>query len=148
MLNIIKRNISPLRNRLAARNSPSHILQILPRRRQLSVHQVRIQRAVRHVRERRHRQLLVVGRVRHDAESAGLREAGGGAGVGAEAKPETLEVERLDAGAGAGDCLRVGVERELAEVEEVEGAGGTGLLGFGVGNYGGEAFDWALDENC
>jgi hypothetical protein len=44
--------------------------------------------------------------------------------------------------------LRVGVERELAEVEEVEGAGGAGLLGFGVGNYGGEAFDWALDENC
>jgi len=40
--------------------------------------------------------------------------------------------------------LGVGVEGQLAELEEVEGAGGAGLLGFGVGDYGGEAFDWAL----
>lgn len=148
MLNVVQSNISPLRNRLAASNSPSHILQILPRRRQFSVHQVRIQRAIRHVRKRRHGQLLVVRSVRHDAESAGLGQAGGGAGVGAEAKPEALEVEALDAGAGARDRLGVGVERELAEVEKVEGAGGAGLLGFRVWDYGGGAFDWALERGC
>ena len=40
--------------------------------------------------------------------------------------------------------MGIGVEGELAELEEVEGAGGAGLLGFGVRDYGGEAFDWAL----
>jgi len=148
MLNIIKRNISPLRNRLAARNSPSNILQILVTRRQLRVHQLRIQRAAGNVRKSRHGQLLVVGSVRHDAESAGLGEAGGRAGVGAEAEPEALEVEGLDAGAGACDGLGVGVEGQLAELEEVEGAGGAGLLGFGVRDYRGEAVDWALLREC
>lgn len=144
MLHIVKSDVSTLGNRLAAGNSPSHILQVLVTRRQLSIHQVRIQRAVRHVRERGNGQLLVVGGVRHDAESAGLGEAGGGAGVGSEAEPEAIEIEALDAGAGARDRLRVGVEGELAELEEVEGAGGAGLLGCGVRDYGGEAVDWAL----
>jgi len=144
VLDVVKSDVSPLRNRLAARNSPSNILQILKARRQLGVHQIGIQSAVRHVRERGDRQLLVVGSVRHDAESARLRQAGGGAGIGAEAEPEALEVEGLDARAGAGDGLGIGVEGELAELEEVEGSSGSGLLGLGVRDYGGEAFDWAL----
>ena len=56
-------------------------------------------------------------------------------------EPEALEVEGLDAGAGARDGLGVGVEGELAELEEVKGAGGAGLLGFAVRDYGGEAVD-------
>jgi hypothetical protein len=40
--------------------------------------------------------------------------------------------------------LGIGVEGELAELEEVEGSSGSGLLGLGVRDYGGEAFDWAL----
>jgi hypothetical protein len=143
MLNIVKSNISPLRNRRAARNSKSHVLQILETRRQLGVDQIGIQRAVGHVRERRDRQLLVVDSVRHDAENTRLREACGGAGVGPEAEPEALEVEGLDSR--AGDGLRVGVEGQLAELEQVEGACGAGLLGFGVRDYAGEAFDWALE---
>lgn len=59
-------------------------------------------------------------------------------------EPETLQVEALDAGAAARDRMRVGVEGELAELKEAEGAGGAGLLGFGVRDYGGEAVDWAL----
>lgn len=109
VLNVVKSDVGALGNRLAAGDSPSHILQILEGSRQLSIHQVRIQRAVRHVRERGNRQLLVVRSVRHDAESAGLGQTRGGAGVGAEAEPEALEVEGLDAGTGAGDGLRVGV---------------------------------------
>lgn len=135
VLDVVKSDISSLGDRLAARHSPSHILQVLEVRRQLGVNQVSIQSAVRHVRESGDRQLLVVGGVRHDTESAGLSQAGGGAGVGAEAEPEALEVEGLDAGAGAGDGLGVGVEGKLAELEEIEGAGGAGLLGFGVGDY-------------
>jgi hypothetical protein len=144
VLDIVQSDVSALGDRLAARNSPSHILQVLEGSRQLGVHEVGIERAVRHVRERRHRQLLVIGRVRHNAESAGLCQASRGTGVGAEAEPEALEVEGLDAGAGAGDRLGVGVECQLCELEEVEGTCGAGLLGFGVWNYGGEAFDWTL----
>ena len=111
VLNVVKSDVGTLGNRLAAGDSPSHILQILEGSRQLSIDEVGIEGAVRHVRERRHGQLLVVRSVRHDAESAGLREARGGAGVGAEAEPETLEVERPDAGArapppGGGAVLR------------------------------------------
>jgi hypothetical protein len=144
VLDIVQSDVSALGDRLAARNSPSHILQVLEGSRQLGVHEVGIERAVRHVRERRHRQLLVIGRVRHNAESAGLCQASRGTGVGAEAEPEALEVEGLDAGAGARDRLGVGVECQLSELEEVEGTCGAGLLGFGVWDYGGEAFDWTL----
>ena len=144
MLDVVNSNVSTLGDRLAARNSPSHILQVLKARRQLGVDQIGIQRAVRRVRESRHRQLLVVGGVRHHAESAELRQARGGAGVSAEAEPEALEVEGLDAGTFAGDGLGVGIEGELAELEEVEGACGARLLGLGVRDYGGETFDWTL----
>lgn len=144
VLDVVESNISPLRDRVATRNSPSNVLQVLEGCRQPGVDQIGIQRAVRHVREVCHWQLLVVGGVRHDAESAGLRETCGGARVGAEAEPEALEVEGLDAGAGAGDGLGVGVEGELAELKEVEGTSGSGLLRFGVRGYGGEAFNRAL----
>lgn len=85
MLDIVKSDVGTLGNWLAAGNSPSHILQVLVTRRQLGVDEVRIEGAIRHVRERRHWQLLIVHSVRHDAESAGLCQASGGAGVGAEA---------------------------------------------------------------
>ena len=144
VLNIVKSNVSTLGDRLAARNSPGHVLQVLEGCRQLGVDQVGIQSAVRHVRERGDRQLLVVGGVRHDAEGTRLRKTSSSTSVGAEAEPEALKVERLDAGAGARDGLGVGVEGELAELEEVEGTGSASLLGLGVRDYGGEAFDRAL----
>jgi hypothetical protein len=115
VLNIIKGNVSPLGDRLAAGNRKSDILQVLERRRQLGVDQIGVQSLVGNVRERRHRQLLVVDGVRDDVEHAGLCEAGGGASVGSKAEPEALEVEGLDARACHG--LRVGVEGELAELE-------------------------------
>ena len=109
VLDVVKSNVSTPRNRLAAPNSPSHILRVLESGRQLGVHQIGIQGAVRHVREDCHQQLLVVGGVCHDTESAGLGQASSSTSVGAEAEPEALEFEGLDTGASAGDGLGVGV---------------------------------------
>ena len=139
MLDIIKGDISALGDRLTASNRKRNILQVPERRRQLGVDQIRIQSLVWDVRERRDGQLLVIDGVGDDVENAGLRETGGGAGVGAKAEPEALKVEGLDAR--ACDGLRVGVEGELAELEQVEEFGGTGVLGCGVWDYAGETFN-------
>lgn len=88
--------------------------------------------------------MLVVSVVRQHVQGARLREAGGSASVGSEAKPEEFEVEGLDARAFVRDGLGVGVQCEFTELEKVERACGTGVLGLGVRDYAGEAFDPAL----
>jgi hypothetical protein len=142
VLDIIKSDVSTLRNRRTARNSKSNILQILESRRKFSEHQVGIESVVRDVGESGDRQLLVVDSVRHDTEHAGLGKASGSAGVGSETKPEAFEVERLDTG--ASDGLRVSVQSQFAELEEVKRAGCSGVLGLGVWDHACETFDRAL----
>lgn len=142
MLDIVKSDVSALGNRLATGDSKSDVLQVLVRRREFGEDQVGVESLVRDVRESRDRQLLVVNGVSHNAENTRLGKACSGAGVGAEAEPEAVEVERLDAR--AGDGLSVGVESQLAELEEIEGAGGTCVLRLRVRDYACEAFDGAL----
>lgn len=142
MLNIVKSDISALRNRLAARNSEGDVLQVLVRRREFGEDQVGIESLVRDVGESRDRQLLVVDGVCHDAEDAWLSKTCGGAGVGTEAEPEAVEVEGLDTC--AGDGLGVGVESQLAELEEIERASGSCMLRLRVGHHAGNSFDWPL----
>jgi len=143
VLDIIESDVSAFRNRRAARNSKRDVLQVLERRRELGVDQVRVQRLVWDVRESRDGQLLVVRSVRHDVENAGLRETSGRAGVGSEAEPEALKVEGLNAG--AGDGLGEGVKRQLAELQEVKGTGGACVLGLRVRDYAGKALDRSLE---
>lgn len=81
--------------------------------------------------------LTSVGSVSHDTDGAGLHKTSSSTSVGAEPEPEALEVERLDAGAFASDGLGVGVEGQLAQLEEVEWTCGSGLMGLGVRDYGG-----------
>jgi hypothetical protein len=142
MLNIIESNISTLRNRHTARNSKSNILQILESRRKFSEHQVGIEGVVRDVGESRNRQLLVVDSVRHNTEHARLGKTSGSAGVGSKAEPEAFEVERLDAGARNG--LSISVQRQLAELQEVERTGCSCVLRLGVRDHACETFDRAL----
>lgn len=144
MLDIIESNISTLRDRLTARNSKSDVLQVFERRRKLRKDQVRVQSFVRDVRESHDRQLLARGGVCHDVEGARLRKAGRGAGVSSKAEPEAVEIERLDAR--ACNCLRVGVQRQLAELQEVERPSGSCVLGLGVRDYARDAFDRALSS--
>jgi hypothetical protein len=142
VLDIIKRDVSTLRNRRTARNSKSNILQILESRREFSEYQVGIESVVRDVGEGGDRQLLVVDSVRHNTEHARLGKASGSAGVGSKAKPEAFEVKRLDAD--ARDGLSVSVQRQFAELKEVERAGCSCVLRLRVWDHACETFDRAL----
>jgi hypothetical protein len=142
VLDIIKRDVSTLRNRRTARNSKSNVLQILESRREFSEHQIGIESVIRDVGEGGDRQLLVVDRVRHNTEHAGLGKTSGSAGVGSKAEPEAFEVKRLDAG--ARDGLSVSVQRQFAELKEVERAGCSCVLRLRVWDHACETFDRAL----
>jgi RecA/RadA recombinase len=142
VLDIIESDVSTLRNRRTARNSKSDVLQILESRRKFGEDQVSIESMVRDVGESRNGQLLVVDSVRHNTEHAGLGKTSGSAGVGSKAEPEAFEVERLDAG--ARDGSRVSVQRQFAELEEVERAGCSCVLRLGVRDHACETFDRAL----
>ena len=142
MLDIVKSNVSALRNWLTASDSKSHILQILKRARKLRVDQVRIDGIIRHVRKGSDRELGIIASVRHDIKDTRLGQTRGGASVGTEAEPEALEVEGL--GACSGLDGGEGVEGQLAKLEQIQRTGGSGLLRLGVRDYAGGAFDGTL----
>lgn len=142
MLNIVQSDVSALGNRLATGDSKSDVLQVLVRRREFGEDQIGVESLVRDVRESRDRQLLVVNGVSHNAENTRLSQACSGAGVGAEAEPEAVEIEGLNAR--AGDGLSVGVESQLAKLEEIEWACSTSVLRLRVGYDAGNSFDWPL----
>jgi hypothetical protein len=142
VLNIIKSDVSTLRDRRTARNSKGNILQVLESSRELGVDQVGIESLVRNVGEGGDRQLLVVDSVGHNTEHARLGKTSGSAGVGSKAEPEALEIERLDTG--ACDGLRMSVQRQFAELQEVERTGCSCVLRLGVRDYTCETLDWTL----
>lgn len=142
MLNIIKSNISPLRNRRTSRNTNRHISQISIRARKHSKLQRLILAPLGRVRQTEGRDLVALDIKASHCDGASLSQALGGAGVGAEAEVGALQVEGLDAW--PADELGVGVQGDLAELEEVDGTGGAGVVGLGVGDYARCSFDGFL----
>ena len=126
MLNIIQTNVSPLRNRRTIRHPNRHILQILVRVGQLGEHQWLVLLSFGRIREADGGHFFAVDVEADDGDGPALGDALRGAGVGGETEPETCQVEGLHAG--PADELGVGVQCELAELEEVDGAGRAGLL--------------------
>jgi hypothetical protein len=120
VLNIIKSDVSTLRDRRTARNSKGNILQVLESSRELGVDQVGIESLVRNVGEGGDRQLLVVDSVGHNTEHARLGKTG------------------------ACDGLRMSVQRQFAELQEVERTGCSCVLRLGVRDYTCETLDWTL----
>jgi hypothetical protein len=142
VLNIIESDVSTLRERRTARDSKGNILQILESSRELGVDQVGIESLVRDVGESSNGELLVVDSVGHNTEHARLGKASGSASVGSKTEPEAFEIEGLDAG--TSDSLRIGVQRQFAELQEVERTGCSCVLRLGVRDYTCETLDWTL----
>lgn len=142
MPNIVQGNVSALRNRLTARNRKGYVLQVRERTRQLGIHQMRINRIIRHIAERLHRQLLARGIVRNNTQRSWLCKSSCRASIGPEAEPERLQVERRDGAAAHDLCVRV--QSQLTKLQKVDWAGGAGVLGRGVWEHAGYAGDGAL----
>lgn len=142
MHHIIQRDIRPLRERLTRRHPNRHILQIAIRVRQRRKDQRLVLRPLRRVRQADRGHLLAGDVEAGHGDGAALGEALRRAGVGAEAEVEAGQVEGFDAR--AAHELRVGVEGELAELEQVDGAGGAGLVGGRVWDDAGGALDGLL----
>ena len=96
MLHVIQSDISPLRDGLACRNTNGHILKVLVAR-EFAEPQRLVESCLGGVREADGRCLCAIGVKADHGKGAALCEAGGGAGVGAEAVPEAGEVEGRDA---------------------------------------------------
>ena len=96
MDDIVKGNISPLRDRLACRNTDGDVLEIGVAG-ELGELQGLIESCLGGVREAESWRLRPIGVETHDGEGAALCEAGGGAGVGAKAVIKAGKVERGDA---------------------------------------------------
>ena len=130
MLHVIQSDVSPLRDRLARRNANGHILKVRVAT-EFGKPQRLVESGLGGVREAVSWCLGAIGVEADDGNGAALREAGGAAGVGAEAVPEAGEVEGLDAW--ASHELSVSVQSEVAQLEKVDWTGSAGLLGRGVG---------------
>ena len=130
MLHVIQSDISPLRDRLARRNTNGHILKVLVAR-EFAEPQRLVESCLGGVREADGRCLGTIGVEADHGKGTALCEAGGGAGVGAKAVPEAGKVEGRDAW--ASHELSVRVQGEVAQLEKVDGTGGAGLLRGGVG---------------
>ena len=131
MLNIIKSNISPLRNRRTSRHTNRHISQIPIRVRKHSKLQRLILASLGRIRQAHGRDLIAIDVKARHRNGASLSQTLGGAGIGAEAEVEALQVEGTDAW--PANELGVGVQGDLAELEEIDGTGGAGLVGLGSG---------------
>ena len=142
MHNIVKSNISPLRDRFARRDTNGDVLEVLVAR-ELGEPQGLIESRLGGVREAEGGRLGAVDVETHDGEGAALCEAGGGAGVGAEAVVEAGKVERRDAG--ASHELYVRVQSEVTQLEKVDRASGAGLLWRGVGYDRSRSLNWSLE---
>ena len=133
MLHIVQRNVRSLRQGLAGRDPNAHVLQVPVRARQHRQLQRLVLLALRRAAQAHGRHLGAVDVEAGHGHGAALRQVLGGAGVGAEAEVEGLEIEGRPAG--PAPQLRVRVERELPELEQVDGAGGADLLGLGVRDH-------------
>ncbi|KAK4494468.1 hypothetical protein PRZ48_014766 [Zasmidium cellare] len=141
---VVQSNVGALRDRLALRNSKGNVLKVDPAGRELGEGQLRIERLVGNVGERGS-ELLARDSVADNVESSRLGETEGGAGVGAETPVEVLEIEGIDrVAAGQGG---EGVQGEVAQVEEVERAGCSAVLGWRVREDAGDAVDGAEDDD-
>lgn len=96
MLDVIQSDVSPLRDGLACRNTNGHVLKVLVAWERAEP-QWLIESCLGGVREADGWCLCAVGVEADHGDGAALCEAGGGAGVGAEAVPEAGKVEGLDA---------------------------------------------------
>ena len=130
MLHVIQSDVSPLRDGLACRNTNGHVLKVLVAW-EFAKPQWLVESCLRGVREGVGWCLCAIGVEADHGKGAALREASGGAGVGAEAVPEAGEVEGRDAW--ASHELSVSVQSEVAQLEKVDWTGSASLLRGGVG---------------
>ena len=96
MLDVIQSDVSPLRDRLAGRNTNGHVLKVHVAW-ECAEPQWLVESCLGGVREADGWCLCAVGVEADHGKRATLCEAGGGAGVGAETVPEAGKVEGLDA---------------------------------------------------
>ena len=130
MHNIVKSDISPLRDRLARRDTNGDVLEVRVAG-EFGQPQGLIESCLGGVREAKGWRLGAVGVETDDGEGAALCEAGGAAGVGAEAVVKAGEVERGDAW--TPHELHVRVQGEVTQLEKVDGSSGAGLVWGRVG---------------
>ena len=131
MLHVVQRDVSSLRDGLAGRDTNGHVLKVRVAW-EFAEPQWLVEGCLGGVREADRWCLGAIGVEADDGKGAALCEAGGGAGVGAEAVPQAREVEGRDAG--ASHELSVSVQSEVAQLEEVDWTGSAGLLRGGVGD--------------
>ena len=141
MYNIVKSNISPLRDRFACRNTNGDVLEVFVAG-ELGKPQGLIESSLGGVREADGWRLGTIGVETHDGEGAALCEAGGGAGIGAEAVVKAGKVERRDAW--ASHELYVRVQGEGTQLEKVDGASGASLLWGRMGYDRSRSLNWSL----
>ena len=96
MLDIVKGNISPLRDGFACRNTNGNVLEICVAG-ERGERQGLIESCLGGVREAESWRLCPIGVETHNGEGAALCEAGGGASVGAKAVVKAGKVERRNA---------------------------------------------------
>lgn len=123
--NIVKSDISPLGDRFASRNANGDVLEVRVAG-EFGEPQGLIESRLGGVREAESGRLGAVDVETHNGEGAALCEAGGAAGVGAEAVVEAGEVERRDAW--TPHELHVRVQGEVTQLEKVDRASGASLL--------------------
>lgn len=126
VLHIVKGNVGSLGNRFAGCNTNGDVFQVFVRVWKGCKFQRLVLSSLRSVGEADSGNLLVVDVEACNREGPTLSKAFSGASIGAEAKVETLEVERCYAW--ASHELSVGVQGEGAKLEKVNWAGGASLV--------------------
>lgn len=127
---IIKSDISPLGDRRASGDTNINLRQIDETIGQRSKNKGLVEHTLRRKREAGNRDLAAVHVRASNRDSSALGKASGAASVGPKSPPEALEVE-------LGDTIAalqggVGVKSDGAELEKVDGTGGTDLVGTSV----------------
>lgn len=129
MLHVIQSDVSPLRDRLACRNTNGHILKFLVAR-EFGKPQWLVESCLRGVREAEGRCLCAIGVEADHRDGTALCEASGAASVGAETVPEAGKVEGRDAR--ASHELDVSVQSDAAQLEKVDWTSSASLMRGGV----------------